>query len=186
MYKKINCTLFLLFCYLFICKSVFPMNVLFDNFEKNNFNKWEFVSDQVMGGISFGKHAFLNENNKTFIRMTGYVSLENNGGFIQVRRMLSEEDKKFENGIQLELRGNNQSYFVHLRTKFTLLPWQYYQGKINTKEGWSKIRMQLKDFSRSGRLLPNNINPKHITSIALVAFGVEHNVRLDVSEIIFF
>ena len=70
-------------------------------------------ADQVMGGVSFGKHDFLNENNKKFIRMTGYVSLENNGGFIQVRRILSKEDKKIENGIQLELRGNNQIYFIH-------------------------------------------------------------------------
>ncbi len=43
--------------------------------------------------------------------------------------------------------------------------------------------LDLKDFKRSGILLPRKINPKNIKSLALVAFGREYKVKLDVSDI---
>ena len=73
-----------------------------------------------------------------------------------------------------------------MRTKFTILPWQYYQGKIKASENWEEININLSDFNRSGRLLPKRIDPSKVTSIALVAFGREHEVKLDVEQINFY
>lgn len=183
--KKIN-TFILILIMSFITKKNSSEEVLFDNFSKKTEKKWEFISDQVMGGVSYGKHDFLSDSRKNYIRMTGFVSLDNNGGFIQVRRKLSKGEQKIIKGIKLELRGNNQGYYVHIRTKYTFLPWQYYQGKLATTEEWKEIKLRLEYFKRSGRLLPKKINPKHVTSIALVAFGIEQDVRLDVSKITFY
>ena len=46
--------------------------------------------------------------------------------------------------------------------------------------------IDLKSFKGSGSLLPKRINSQHIKSIAIVAYGREHSVRLDVSEIKFY
>ncbi len=159
---------------------------LIDNFIKKNDKKWEFISDQVMGGVSFGEYKIISEENVSFIRLRGFVSLENNGGFIQARKkIIHVNDKKFK-GIKFKCRGNNNDYFIHIRTSFTLLPWQYYQGKFSTNNNWQEIRLNFSTFSGSGALLPKNIKSKHIKSIAIVAFGKKHRVNLDVSNIAFY
>ena len=179
-------TIFLLFLILLFNNHVFPKENMFESFNEDSQKRWVFITDQVMGGVSFGKKQLLEEKNSSFIRITGFVSLENNCGFIQARRSLKKTDKKILNGIKLKLRGNNSIYYIHLRTKFTILPWQYYQGKIKASENWEEININLSDFNRSGRLLPKRIDPTKVTSIALVAFGREHEVKLDVDQINFY
>ena len=146
---------------------------------------WEFISDQVMGGVSFGKKNFLKEDNYYYLRMTGFVSLENNGGFIQTRLKIKRNNKE-NKGIIIKARGNQQEYKIHIRTKLTLLPWQYYGLSFKANEDWEYTKLSFNLFERSGMLLPKKINSKHITSIAIVAFGKEYKVRLDVSEIKFY
>ena len=58
-------------------------------FNKESAKYWGYISDRTMGGISNGQ-AFLDEDeNKIFARLTGNVSTDNNGGFIQLRSTLS-------------------------------------------------------------------------------------------------
>ena len=146
---------------------------------------WEFVSDQVMGGVSFGKKIFLKEEDAYYLRMTGFVSLENNGGFIQTRLKIKKNNNDIK-GLLIKARGNQQEYKIHIRTKLTMLPWQYYTIPFKANEDWEYTKLSFNLFKRSGILLPKNINSKHITSIAVVAFGKEYKVRLDVSEIRFY
>ena len=161
--------------------------MIIENFsEINDNNNWEFVSDQVMGGVSSGSFYILKEKNINFLRLKGNVSLENNGGFIQVRKLVDVPISKNIKGIQLKSRGNNENYFIHLWTKFTLLPWQYYQLSFKVTDKWKTYNLNISEFSRSGSLLPKVINPGHIKSIALVAFGKKYDVIVDLSEIKFF
>ena len=105
--------------------------MLIDNYNNGNQENWEFISDQVMGGVSFGSYEILNEGSLSFLKLTGFVSLENNGGFIQVRKKIKGLKNMNFKGIKINTRGNDKEYFIHIRTKFTLLPWQYYQGKFS-------------------------------------------------------
>ena len=105
-----------------------------ENFINTPENRWQFFTDQVMGGKSYGKLNFVSENNIKFARMTGNVTTENNGGFIQFRAQLSYKLKDESNGIKLTVRGNNQDYFVHIRTSGSVLPWQYYGKKFLATE----------------------------------------------------
>ena len=89
-------------------------------------------------------------------------------------------------GITINSRGNDKEYFIHIRTKFTLLPWQYYQGNFSVNSEWQEIKINLSEFKRSGVLLPKYIKPQHILSVAIVAFGKKHRVNLEVSEIAFY
>ncbi|MBF96941.1 MAG: hypothetical protein CFH34_01556 [Alphaproteobacteria bacterium MarineAlpha9_Bin4] len=173
----------IIFFYVSHC-NLFSQDMIFESFNDKEYRGWEFITDQVMGGVSSGNYKVLIEDNVSFIRMTGNVSLKNNGGFIQVRKIMDETKNINFKEIILNARGNNSEYYLHIRTKFTLLPWQYYQAKFSVTSMWENYHLNLKDFKRSGVLLPKKINSRNIKSIALVAFGREHNVQLDVSNII--
>ena len=50
---------------------------------------WAFFTDGVMGGLSQGKAIISKVNDVNCYHMTGDVTTENNGGFIQIRNQLS-------------------------------------------------------------------------------------------------
>ena len=164
--------------------NLFSQAMVFENFNNEKNENWEFISDQVMGGVSSGDYKILKEEETFFLRMTGNVSLENNGGFIQVRKKISKNKLYPFKTIRINARGNNLDYYVHIRTSFTLLPWQYYQASFSVTKDWKTSNLELDGFKPSGLLLPKKINTKHIVSIALVAFGKKQKVELDVSDII--
>ena len=169
--------------FLLFSKQTIGNEMLFENFNNSPEEKWEFISDDVMGGFSYGKIEFIKEKNISFARMTGNVSLENNGGFIQFRRkQLDRFDTNYK-GIQIEVRGNIDEYFIHLRTTGTLLPWQYYQASFKVDRNWKTINIPFESFKRSGVMLTKVINAKNIKSIAIVAFGKEYEALIDVNNI---
>ena len=44
--------------------------------------RWEFISDQVMGGVSTGNVSLEREGDQSILHLQGVVSTKNNGGFI--------------------------------------------------------------------------------------------------------
>lgn len=46
--------------------------------------RWELIADRVMGGVSSGEMTREPVAGRPELRMRGAVSLENNGGFVQV------------------------------------------------------------------------------------------------------
>ena len=157
--------------------------ILKDNFQ--NPEKWSFLSDQVMGGVSSGKVFFNSKNDKNYAYLSGKVSTKNNGGFIQIRRKLNNINLSKSQYIKVIAKGNNQKYFIHIRTTGTFFPWQYYQLDFNVEENYKAMKLPIKDFKRSGSFLSKTINPKSITSIGLVAFGRDHLAELYIQEIEF-
>ena len=111
---------------------------LLDDFKNKPEDRWKFISDTVMGGISSGRLSFSADDDANFARMVGKVSTENNGGFIQFRRSVINGLPTNTKGLKLSSRGNGQKYFVHIRTKGTFLPWQYYQQSFMANEDWSE------------------------------------------------
>lgn len=148
--------------------------------------RWDYVADTVMGGVSSGEVRFLSDGDVDFARLTGSVSTENNGGFIQFRHKLPSRPDADISGVRLMVRGNGEPYFVHLRTQGTVLPWQYYQAEFDTDETWTEIRLSLTAFKASGAMLLPTPAPAKIVSIGVVAFGRDHEAKVDVSEISFY
>ena len=148
--------------------------------------RWRFFSDTVMGGVSSGGVAFVQEDGQSFARMTGRVSTANNGGFIQIRRDLASAPPEGTTGVRLVVRGNDQKYFVHLRTSGTILPWQYYQAGFDVGTGWKEVRLSFDAFTPSGALLRSVPRPGSLTSVAVVAYGRDHDARIDVREVGFY
>jgi hypothetical protein len=165
--------------------------VLLDNFSGTPQDRWEFVADTVMGGVSTVNIRFITEDNHNILKLSGKVSTANNGGFIQARLPLEKTNinplPEAAQGIWLKARGNSQKYFVHLRTSGTLLPWQYYQAEFEVTEPWQVIKLSWNDFKPSGGLsgsllrdIPLAIKLK---SIAIVAFGRDHDADVEISQI---
>jgi len=118
--------------------------------------------------------------------MAGSVSTENNGGFIQFRMKLPSALPKSAVGLRLVVRGNDQRYFVHLRTSGTLLPWQYYQAGFAVNRDWSEVRLTFDAFKASGVLLRTLPRPESLKSVGIVAFGRDHEAEIDVREVSYY
>lgn len=161
-------------------------DIMIESFELQPESRWRFFTDDVMGGVSSGQVAFLKEGDQTYARMTGNVSTENNGGFIQMRMNLPDGAPEDATGVRLIVRGNSQQYYVHLRTGGTMLPWQYYQAGFNVTEDWGEVHLPLDSFKRSGRLLRATPQGDSLKSIAVVAYGRDHKAEVDVREIGFY
>ena len=179
MFKKILIVLILV---LMSLKSK-SENIFTDKFESKV--EWELITDQVMGGVSTGKLKFktLNSNNVAII--TGNVSTKNNGGFIQIRRNLKNFNLNDAKSIKIVAKGNNEKYFIHLRTSNTILPWQYYQLSFIVTNNFKKFIFPIDKFQKSGFFLPTKINSKTIKSIGIVAFGKDYDAELIVQQISF-
>ena len=161
-------------------------DIMIEDFEVKPETRWRFFTDGVMGGVSSGQVKFLNDGNKAYAHMTGNVSTENKGGFIQMRMELPDGAPEDTVGVRLKVRGNGQTYFVHLRTSGTMLPWQYYQASFEATQDWTEVRLPLDAFKRSGQLLRAVPRSNGIKSIAVVAFGRNHQAEVDVREVGFY
>ena len=148
---------------------------------------WAFFTDGVMGGLSQGKAMISNVANKNCYHMTGNVTTENNGGFIQIRNQLKPtiSTKKFK-GIYLKVYGNNENYSIHVRTALTMAPWQYYKYSFTTKNKWSEIRAPFSEFRKSNAYQPSGLVGQNIKSIGLVAGFKDFIADICLSEIGFY
>ena len=158
-------------------------NILKDDF--TNENEWTYIADNVMGGISDGGVEFNLVDSTVYALLSGNVSTENNGGFIQIRRELKNIDLSKAKSIRVYARGNNEKYYIFLRTTGTILPWQYYSHEFTVNEEYNEFIMPIKDFKKSGTLLAKQVNPKKITSVAIVAYGRDHVAEIYVKELEF-
>jgi len=147
---------------------------------------WRFFTDAVMGGVSTGQVTFQSDGGQTHARMTGRVSTANRGGFIQMRLDLDSPPPAGTAGVRLIARGNDQRYFMHLRTTGTVLPWQFYQGGFDVTRRWAELRLPFAAFRPSGGLLSATPRPETLTSVAIAAYGRDHDAEIEVREIGFF
>ena len=158
--------------------------LLKDNFQDSN--QWKYISDNVMGGVSTGSIAYKMKEGYSEAYLSGDVSIENNGGFIQIRRNLKAIDLSKAKYIKIVAKGNNQKYFLHLRTAGTIMPWQYYQISFEVEEKYKEYILPIEKFKKSGSFQPSRVNTKSISSVALVAYGRNHESNVYVKEISFF
>lgn len=140
---------------------------------------WIYLADTVMGGVSEGQAS----TEDGVLRLTGTVSTENRGGFIQARTYFDQGLPEDTTGLRLRVRGNGERYFVHIRTVLTVLPWQYYQAGFETGPDWAEVTIGLSEFEAPSRILPAAPAPALVRSIAVVAYGRDHVADLSVAAL---
>jgi hypothetical protein len=147
--------------------------------------EWKFYSDQVMGGISEGKASTIKIDQGKGMRLEGTVKLENNGGFIQIALPLkkgwSALDASRYEGIRIRIKGNGETYGVHVRTNQTMLPWRYFSADFETTGDWQTIEIPFKDFvPDKGKAA---LNKKKLKRIGIVAAFKEMEAKLDIARV---
>mgnify|MGYP002010417111 FL=1 len=172
--------------YLFLSTSLgMGENKLIDDFSNESQNRWQFFTDQVMGGISEGNASLVSDKSGQYVRLEGSVSTANNGGFIQIRTDINEGTNEAK-GIIIKAKGNGEHYYIHLRTSGTVLPWQYYQISFPTSKNWSEIKLPFANFERSSSWISKKITGEKIRTLGIVAYGKNHNAKLDVAYLSFY
>ena len=82
---------------------------------------WRGFSDRVMGGISNADLRVDRIDGASCLRLTGNVTRESNGGFIQMALYFGRNYDSFDasdwKGVELRLYGNDEDYNVHSRLR---------------------------------------------------------------------
>ena len=163
---------------------------IIDDFTDNPERRWQFYTDQVMGGVSEGRASVRPSPEGPYVRLEGLVSTANNGGFIQIRTKITDGVKNAE-GILLKVRGNGENYYIRLNTDETIfLPQQYryyYQAIFPTSKDWTEVRLPFStEFKRSNAKLSKSFDGNQIRTIGILVYGKDHNALLEVSHISFY
>ena len=183
--KYLICFIVIIITYSVSIKSKDMILYDFGNQEKLNDNQsWKFFTDGVMGGLSQGTVKKDNIKGIQCIRMSGDVTTENNGGFIQIRLDLDPKNEinKYE-GLYIKIYGNNRKYYLHIRTGLTLAPWQYYSHSFIANNQWNTVKTPLKDFKKSNFYQPKRFDNQKIKTIGLVAGFDNYEADICLAEI---
>ena len=145
-------------------------------------------TDGVMGGVSEATSGLEDLDGRRCLRLQGRVSLENNGGFIQVALSLTPSGRPFDasefKGVRAWFRGNGKTYHLHLRTTATRLPWQYYSAAFTTGEVWRPVDLPFDRFEPEN--LGTKLDPAKLERMAVVAIGEEFEADIAVSRLEFY
>ena len=176
--------------------KIYGDSMIIDNLNKSNSSnenqefcessttRWCFVTDKVMGGVSEGNLEINKSEDITYYKMTGNVSTLNNGGFIQFRTVLKNHPKnKLFDGVRIKVRGNNEKYAIHIRTKYLFLPWQYYEASFMATKEWDIIEIPFNQFNKSNFYQPSDVSSTDIKTIGVVAIGRDFQAEIDLAFI---
>ncbi len=149
---------------------------------------WRLVSDTVMGGASRGKLTRETVAGRPARRMRGVVSLENNGGFVQIALDLTPDgtacDASDQDGLALSVFGNDEDYNIHLRTTDLDRPWQSFRAQFRARPQWQRVSLPFSVFTPHRTQAP--FRPDRLRRIGLVAIGRAFEADLALGEMAFF
>jgi len=146
---------------------------------------WEFVADTVMGGLSRGRIAKETIEGRSATRLTGMVSLENNGGFIQMASELKRVGSIWNagnwSGMEIDVRGNDEVYDLRLRTDELERPWQSFRAPFVAPAHWTTVRFAFLAFvpHRTDKVL----QLERLRRVAVVAVGRVYEADVAVSDL---
>jgi hypothetical protein len=135
-----------------------------------------------MGGVSDGKLSREALDGRMALRLTGHVSTENNGGFLQMARDLGAGrgmDASGYTGLELDVLGNGEAYNIHLRTKDVTRPWQSYRHSFTAPDRWTTVTLPFADFD--SHRIASALDLKSLRRIGIVAIGKAFNADIAIS-----
>lgn len=114
---------------------------LFEFTTEKSVQNWYSQDDTVMGGVSSSEMLFIQGGSALF---TGLLSLENNGGFAQVKYSKTEFDLSNYDGLELRLKGAKvRNYQLRLQTD---TPQISYRQDFVAQADWELIRLPFSGF----------------------------------------
>ncbi|MFN3225700.1 MAG: CIA30 family protein [Hyphomicrobiales bacterium] len=169
--------------------------------QASNGANWQFIADGVMGGVSQGAMARETVNGREAYGMRGQVSLENNGGFIQMALDLAPDgsavdasafagialdviDSSLALGLRPNRAGNGETYNLHLRTADVTRPWQSYRQSFIAGPDWETHRIPFSDFAPHRIDVPLDVTK--LRRIGILGIGRAFEVDLSLGGIQFY
>ncbi len=149
---------------------------------------WEMIADRVMGGISNGTMRRETVRGREAIHLQGDVSLENNGGFIQIALDLAPDGSSIDArqwaGIEIDVIGDDESYNLHLRTADVTRPWQSYRQSFVPTPEWQTVRLPFSEFEAHRIDAPLDLST--LRRIGIVAIGRAFHADIAIAGVRFF
>jgi hypothetical protein len=148
---------------------------------------WEYVADTVMGGVSTGAVTREDVAGREAARLSGEVSLDNNGGFIQMAFDLAGGDVMDVSGfagVEMQVYGNGAGYELRLRTDQLSRPWQSFRAGFDAPSQWQTLQLPWAAFEahRTDAVL----DPARLRRMGVLAIGSEMQADIAIAEIGFF
>ncbi|MEM1344902.1 MAG: CIA30 family protein [Pseudomonadota bacterium] len=141
--------------------------------EASNGQRWELVTDRVMGGRSTAAMARERVAGREALRLTGSVSLENDGGFLQIALDLAPEGAALDlsecDTLELDVYGPPERYNVHLRDRHVVRPWQSHRASFTTSLTWQRVRLPLAAFTP--HRVSERLDQASVRRLGIVAIG---------------
>lgn len=147
---------------------------------------WEYVADQVMGGVSQGSAVREKVGGRDAMRLQGQVSLDNDGGFVQMAFDLGDGtfDASGFTGLELQVYGNGERYDLRLRTDALARPWQSFRADFAAPPEWTTVRLPFSDFTSHKTDLA--LDTARLRRIGVLAIGREFQADVSVASIGFY
>ena len=149
---------------------------------------WRYVSDRVMGGVSEGRADYAKLGGRSALRLSGQVSLENNGGFIQLALDLHDDAEPFDasafDGVEIMQCGDGGRYAINLRSSDVRRPWESYRAPFTSTREWQALRLPFAGF-RPHRI-DRPLAPHKLKRIGVIAIGTAGPVDLAVARLAFY
>ena len=146
---------------------------------------WRGFSDRVMGGISDAQLDLSTVGGKSCARLTGTVTRESNGGFIQMAmyfgRGEAELDASEYQGLELLVYGNSEDYNVHVRTADCGWYDDSYRKTFFAAPEWQRVRIPWNDFEPNRVTEP--LDSSRLTRIAILGWMREFEADIALAEI---
>ena len=130
--------------------------------------RWNIVNDGVMGGLSTSDLEPSGDGTGLF---SGFVSLENNGGFASTRATFQSLDLSPYEGITLRVRGDGRRYQLRFRLDGSFDGVAYRAG-FETRPGmWLEIDLPFERFQPTFRgRIPQEAGPLDPARIRQMSF----------------
>jgi hypothetical protein len=149
---------------------------------------WQLFTDTVMGGVSKATMAREMIEGRAAIRLRGNVSLENNGGFVQMSLDFRPDggpvDASAWSGVEVDVFGNGEEYGVNLRTTDLTRPWQSYRQTFRAVPHWQTVRLPFKSFVPNRTEIPLDI--RRLRRLGVIGIGREFLADISVGGVRFF
>ena len=147
--------------------------------------RWRGFSDRVMGGVSDAEFGRAVVAGKRCVRLTGRVTTDSGGGFIQMAVDVGSRAAAFDAagflGIELLVHGNDEDYNVHVRTADCRWYDESYRATLRALPHWRTVRMPWADLKPNG--LTKALDTTRIERIALLGWMREFTADLSLAEL---
>ncbi|WP_235989349.1 CIA30 family protein [Psychroserpens algicola] len=155
---------------------------LFDFTTSSSTEDWRIIDDVVMGGRSNGSFEISKEGHGTF---SGYVSLENNGGFSSLRYNFKTKDVSSYSKVKLRIKGDGKTY--QFRVKQSSQDYASYIYEFETSSDWMTIEIPFEVMNpafRGQRLRMPNFKGEQMEEIGfLIGNKKEQSFELLIDKI---